>query len=286
MLVPIETHGALATVAAITALTALTSFFFGLLTKDYSWTDRLWSTSPIGYAWLYAYSSSWQSPVIIAALLVTLWGVRLTYNFSRRGGYTGGEDYRWPILRKRIGKPFLWQLFNLLFIACYQQFLFICFTVPLYVMSLQNRVASISIMTFGVVLMIVFLVIETIADQQQYEFQQSKYGFAPKREEFQDDYERGFRTSGLFAMSRHPNYLGELGVWWSIFIISVGQSGSMLHWSFVGPLLLTLLFIGSTIFTEGITSARYPLYTEYQKQVWPIIPRLKRPAEDPVGEST
>ena len=286
VLVPIGTYGALASIAAITALTALTSFLFGLVTQDYSWTDRLWSTSPVGYAWLYAFSASWRTPVVIAALLVTLWGLRLTFNFARRGGYTGEEDYRWPILRKRIGNPVLWQLFNLLFIAVYQQVLFMCFTIPLYVMSRHNGVSHTPIMTFGVLLVMVFLVIETIADQQQYDFQQSKHGLAPAREEFQDDYERGFRTTGLFAISRHPNYLGELGVWWSIYILSAGHTGVLIHWSFLGPLLLTLLFVGSTIFTEGITSARYPLYAEYRKQVWPIFPKLRKPSKDPLGVST
>lgn len=30
----------------------------------------------------------------LMAVLVTLWGARLTYNFARKGGYTGMEDYR------------------------------------------------------------------------------------------------------------------------------------------------------------------------------------------------
>jgi steroid 5-alpha reductase family enzyme len=33
--------------------------------------------------------------------LTTLWGLRLTYNFWRKGGYKkGGEDYRWAYIRK------------------------------------------------------------------------------------------------------------------------------------------------------------------------------------------
>ncbi len=33
------------------------------------------------------------------ALLILLWGARLTFNFARKGGYSGTEDYRWPVLR-------------------------------------------------------------------------------------------------------------------------------------------------------------------------------------------
>ena len=273
-LVPIDSQGPLSTVIAITAGTALLSFTFGLVTRDYSWTDRLWSTTPVGYAWIYAYAGAFNPIVTLAAILVTIWGARLTYNFARRGGYTGGEDYRWPILRERMGNPIGWQLFNLLFIAGYQQFLFICFTLPLYTMSsLSDARLSLGALA-AATLMLAFLVLETIADQQQFEFQQSKYGLLPKREGFQSDYARGFRTSGLFSRSRHPNYLGELGVWWSMYVLGAIRTGEFFHWSIAGPVLLTLLFIGSTIFTEGITTSKYPGYCEYRKEVWPIFPKL------------
>ncbi|HCJ94491.1 MAG TPA: hypothetical protein DHV69_04570 [Sphaerochaeta sp.] len=273
-LVPIDSQGPLSTVIAITVGTALLSFTFGLVTRDYSWTDRLWSTIPVGYAWIYAAAGAFNPIVTLAAVLVTIWGGRLTFNFARRGGYTGGEDYRWPILRERIGNPVGWQLFNLLFIAGYQQFLFICFTLPLYTMSSLSEARLSTSAIAAAVLLLAFLTLETIADQQQFEFQQSKYGLLSKRTEFQSDYERGFRTSGLFSRSRHPNYLGELGVWWSMYVLGAIGMGSLLHWSIAGPVLLTLLFIGSTIFTEGITTSKYPGYSEYRKDVWPIFPKL------------
>ncbi len=284
-IMPIESHGALATVAIVTLLTASVSFLFGLITGDYSWTDRLWSTTPVAYAWIYAYAGAWSFVSVVGALLVTLWGARLTFNFARRGGYTGGEDYRWPILREKIGNSVLWQLFNLLFIAGYQQFLFICFTVPLYMVATTVRGAYTPVISVGVLLFLFFLVLETVADQQQYDFQQAKYGLKDKEKSLEADYKRGFRTTGLFAISRHPNYLGELGVWWSIYMISVGSMGTLVHWSLFGPILLTLLFVGSTKFTEGITTAKYPQYKEYQERVWPIFPKLRRPEERPIGES-
>lgn len=261
-------------VVVITAMTAVVSFLFGALTNDYSWTDRLWSTSPVAYAWIYAAAAGFAPASSFAAVLVTLWGARLTYNFARRDGYTGGEDYRWPILRERIDNPVGWQLFNLMFIAGYQQFLFICFTLPLYVLSTRSEGGLSWTIIGGGVLMLAFLVLETIADQQQFEFQQSKYGLLPKRADFEHDYLRGFRTSGLFAVSRHPNYLGELGIWWSVYIMGAAGANMVFHWSLAGPVLLTLLFIGSTIFTESITRGKYEEYEGYRQRVWPIFPKL------------
>jgi len=78
----------------------------------------------------------------------------------------------------------------------------------------------------------------------------------------------------LFRFSRHPNYFGELGVWYSIYLFCVSFSTSLLHYTLAGPILLTLLFIGSTKFTESITKSKYPAYQAYQKSVPPILPKF------------
>ena len=186
------------------------------------------------------------------------------------------QDYRWKIVHGYIKNPLLWGLFNLLFIAFYQQILFVGFTLPLFILSQQSN-AVISIPSvIAILFFFTFLTIETIADQQQYTFQQSKYGVLPKRDHYEEDYKKGFRTTGLFSLSRHPNYFGELGVWWSIYLLVATSLGALINWTIIGPIMLTLLFMGSTYVTELITSSKYPEYSEYQKVVWPILPKLRR----------
>lgn len=258
-------------VGVITACSIGLTFLFSLVTSDYSWTDRLWSTLPVAFAWIYASAAGFTVPSLTAMALITLWGARLTYNFARRGGYTGEEDYRWTILRQRINNPVLWLVFNLLFIAFYQQFLFIAFTSPLMLLVQSSNLTFTPLSYVAILLFALCLGIETLADQQQYTFQQAKYNLLPRTEEHEADYERGFRTSGLFKFSRHPNYFGELGVWYAIYLFCASFSPSLFHFSLIGPLLLTLLFIGSTIFTESITAGKYPAYKAYQQSVPPII---------------
>jgi steroid 5-alpha reductase family enzyme len=268
---PIQSSNPLRTILIITVLNAAVSFFFALSTNDYSWTDRLWSTVPVGFVWIYASSHSYSPAITLAALLATVWGIRLTANFARRGGYSNNEDYRWSILRKRIENRFLFQVFNLLFIAIYQQLLFVCFTIPFYFLSLSSHTTINGRMLFASLAMLCCLLLETIADQQQYTFQQSKYGLMPKIQKLNEDYKRGFRTCGLFARSRHPNYFGELGFWWSLYLYCAFATESYFGPILLGPVMLTLLFIGSTIFTEQITASKYPQYKEYKKQAWPIL---------------
>ena len=73
----------------------------------------------------------------VLALLVTAWGIRLTYNFLSRGGYsirfwTGKEDYRWAVLRAKpeFASKWRWVVFNLLFISLYQMGLIMLITLP------------------------------------------------------------------------------------------------------------------------------------------------------------
>lgn len=278
-------------VATIAAGFAVTSYLMATFTRDYSWVDRLWSTAPVLFAWVYAVRSAFAPAPLIATLLVTVWGARLTYNFARRGGYTTMEDYRWPVLRERIGNEFLWQLFSLTFISMYQISLFVLFTLPVYRLAELSATASSVTAVLFTVLFLAFLVYETIADQQQYVFQSLKhraarsdrapswFGSSPREAAaaLGTDIDRGFLTHGLFRYSRHPNYFGELAVWWTLFLFAATAAGSILDWSGVGVVLLTLLFFGSTAFTESISTSRYPAYREYQMRTSAIVPWV--PAE-------
>ena len=214
--------------------------------------------------------------VLVGALLVTVWGIRLTFNFARKGGYSGVEDYRWPILRRRIGNPVLWQVFHLLFICIFQVGLFVLFTSPLYVLG----EISIQYPGFGyaamAALLLGFVLLETAADRQQWRFHQAKRAAADSngttKESMVKDIQRGFLSSGLFRYSRHPNYLGELGVWWCLYFLGAAQTGRLINWSIIGAISLTLLFVGSTLFTESITASKYPEYREYRQTTSAVVP--------------
>lgn len=260
------------------------SFVFGIGTGDYSWVDRMWSTVPVVFAWIYAAKSDGLIAMYILAGIITLWGARLTFNFARKGGYTGTEDYRWPILRKRITSPVAWQLFHLLFINGFQVSLFILFTLPLHALTLSEAASITPSSVIFMVLMICAVLFETIADQQQWEFHRDKRGFG--KGTYTSIVRQGFMSKGLFSWSRHPNYFGELSFWWLLYICVGILTGNLLNFSIIGPVLLTLLFIGSTRFTESITASKYPEYAEYQKQtsaIVPLPPRKRQTKETPAS---
>ena len=114
---------------------ALTIWVYSMLNgkkghgSDPSVVDKTWSILPPVYVWI-LYLKGGPNPRLLAmALLATAWGARLTYNFAIKGGYSGGEDYRWAEVRKWF-PGWQFEVFNLFFICLYQQLLILGFTAP------------------------------------------------------------------------------------------------------------------------------------------------------------
>ena len=63
-------------------------FIVSQLTGNCSQVDKLWSIIPLVYAWYIAVGGGMDTRLVLMAVLVTFWGIRLTYNFSRRGAYS------------------------------------------------------------------------------------------------------------------------------------------------------------------------------------------------------
>lgn len=243
-----------------------------LITGDTSWVDRLWSIVPVLYVWVFAVAAHLSNVRLdTMAALVTIWGIRLTFNFARKGGYSGVEDYRWQVLRDAMA-PWQFQLFNLFFIVLYQNLLLVLISLPAY-NAFQHRTTPSG--ATEVVLAVAFLLCtigETLADQEQWNFQ------SWKRREIEAGRvpSQGFVTSGLFRLSRHPNYFFEIAQWWLLYFIGALAAHGLIQWTIVGPVLLSLLFVGSTNFTEKISKSHYPEYALYQRRVSSIIPWFAR----------
>lgn len=263
---------------------ALLCFVVGEITKNTSQVDKLWSVIPIFYVWYIAYAGGWNDRTVLMAVLVTIWGVRLTYNFSRRGGYQwkfwgGEEDYRWEVLRKNptFNTKLKWTLFNLFFICLYQMSLILLFCLPALV-ALQGADKPLGIADYVLAAVIIGLVaVEYVADQQQWNFQTEKYRRIKAGQKPEEPYASGFVQTGLWKFSRHPNYAAEQSIWLVFYLFSVVATGRWLNWSIAGCMLLLILFKGSSDFSENISLEKYPQYKDYQKRVsrfWPF-PKFK-----------
>jgi steroid 5-alpha reductase family enzyme len=259
---------------------AILCFIVSEITRNYSQVDKLWSLMPIAYSWITVAVS--PSPrLYIMAILVSLWGLRLSYNFGRKGGYNiipwkGEEDYRWKIMRANpiLKGRFRFGLFNFMFISFYQNILILLFSSPLLIAALHPEKELTMIDLVTAILMIAFLEAETIADNQLFKFHQIKKYGQKKGEIYKESLKKGFMTEGLWKYVRHPNFTSEQAIWICFYFFGVAASGKWINITMVGPLLLVLLFIGSSHLTESISSGKYPDYAEYKKSVPRFIPRL------------
>ena len=262
-------------------------FVVGEISRNNSQMDKLWSILPIAYTWVIAIKGGMNIRLVIYAIIVTLWGLRLTVNFARKGAYRikfweGEEDYRWAILRKNkfFQSKVVWALFDLFFICFYQNVLVLAITLP--ALACMKSTAAFGVFDYiATASSLLFLVIETIADEQQWKFHQTKKKLLSENEsleELPEPYNLGFNTFGLWSYFRHPNYLGEQGIWLCLYIFAIGAGVTnygVFNLTIIGPLFLVLLFLGSSTLSESISSKKYPKYSSYCDQVFKYLPLRK-----------
>jgi steroid 5-alpha reductase family enzyme len=104
------------------------------------------------------------------------------------------------------------------------------------------------------------IAVETIADNQMRAF-------------VRDPANRGRTIDvGLWSLSRHPNYLGEIGFWWGLWLFGLAAAPSW-WWTVVGPLTMVLLFETTSIpMMEERSLGRRPSYADYQRAVPRLLP--------------
>lgn len=277
--------GTLRILGIIAACSAAFCFIAGELTGNNSQMDKLWSLLPIAYTWIIAARGGMDARLVVMAVLATLWGARLTFNFARKGAYRlkfweGAEDYRWSIVRS--GPPFkgnraAWMVFDLLFISLYQNALVLMITFPALVsMGADRPFGWVDIL--AAVFMLGFILYETLADEQQWAFQSRKWAMLNAGQRLEDlpaPYDKGFNTTGLWSRSRHPNYFAEQGTWIAFYFFSVGAGIGIFNWSVIGALLLVVLFLGSSALAEQISGSKYPAYAQYCETVSKFFPWRK-----------
>ncbi|KAI5804497.1 hypothetical protein EDC01DRAFT_423527 [Geopyxis carbonaria] len=275
------------TAALFCGVISVLCFIAQEITRNSSQVDRLWSILPtvyIAHYTVFAHMKGLETTRLDTMVtFFILWSARLTYNFWRKGGYQKGhEDYRHEILLNYMKQP-LYTIWGFVFLAVYQNILLFLIAAPAYVFVLMGSMKSYpawlpldTVFSQGLV---VLLVLETLSDQQQWGFQSAKKIYKDTGKVpigyTAEDLDRGFVVTGLWSWSRHPNFACEQLIWVGMYQWTASTSNVMWHWAGVGAALLVLLFQGSALFSESISSKKYPEYKEYQTHVNRFLPGLK-----------
>jgi len=172
-------------------------------------------------------------------------------------------------------------ILDLTFISFQQSVLLWVVTTPAYILLNVSRLEpQLTLADFIFASIILgLLAIETIADQQQWNFHQAKAAYlkharVPAEYPFAaQDLDRGFLTHGLWSWSRHPNLAAEQAIWVTFYQWAAYSSRSYpLNFAVFGVIAYLLIFALSTPLTEAISSSKYPEYKEYQRLVGRFLP--------------
>ncbi len=255
-LLPLAAYGALGVITMMTAMWALS-----LRTKDVSLVDRVWGLSFVVQVWIYATVADASGLLAILTLaLVSMWGLRLSIHIHRRNqGH--GEDYRYARMREEHGDRFWWYSYFSVFLL--QALIAWIVAAPLlWIMSRQEPVNGQLFVWLGASLWVVGFIFEAVGDWQLVRFKSNP---ANKGK---------LLTTGLWALTRHPNYFGDATVWWGYFVLAMAVDGG---WqSFFGPLLMTFLirYVSGVSMLEKDQVKKYPAYADYIRNTPAMIPRL------------
>ena len=234
----------------------------GVILRTASAYDPYWSLQTLViYLSLLIKYNNWHVGTILLLVVLVLYSLRLTINFIIGFHSLGYVDWRYKMLKEKSGK--FYQVVNLLGICMFP-------TLVVYLASLP-AIAYVTITEFslldiiGVSIIALGTLLELIADTQM-------KAFVKIRKDRSEVLNRG-----VWRYSRHPNYLGEISIWFGVVLTLILSHFN--YWYFlVGALINLLMFLFISIPMEEKHFKEYkPDYEQYKKETHMllILPKKK-----------
>ncbi|MCR5284161.1 MAG: DUF1295 domain-containing protein [Treponema sp.] len=231
-------------------------FVFSLIFNNASVYDPYWSVQPpVILAAVLIKNGQSENPLMAFLLFaaVLFWAIRLTGNWIYNFESFDYQDWRYVMLREKSGK--LYPFVNFLGIHLFPTVVVFLCILPAVIAVVEGGVFSPACLIF-IILSFVAALIQLIADLQMQSFRKSGSG--------------GFIRKGLWKHARHPNYAGEILMWWGIGLASVISLGG--KWQLLcGALINTLMFLFVSIPMADKRQSRKPGFEEYKKETRMLI---------------
>jgi len=269
-LAPHRWHPIWTTLAADVVAT-LVVFAASMVWRNASLYDPYWSVAPpiVAFAWLHWAGGGVGARQALVLALIVIWAVRLTGNWSVGWRGMAQEDWRYVQLREERGRV-PWWLINLGGIQLMPTLVVFAGLLPVW------RVMTVGGRPFGALDVVAAVVtataigIEATADRQLRRFAA-------------DPAHHGLIAEvGLWRYVRHPNYLGEIGFWWGLWLF--GLAAAPAWWAGIGALAMVVLFVFASVpLMDRRSLARRPGYAEHMARVPALLPRLRTRRVRPAG---
>jgi len=237
-------------------------FFIALIQKRNDVADIAWGLGFVVVSAFCFFSYPHTPVALLVYALVTLWGVRLSAHIGLRSRGKK-EDFRYQKMRADWGKSVVWRSFLQVFVL--QGFFMWVISFPILVACIADSPTFNAFSVVGVLLWIIGFAFEAIGDYQLSVFIKQKKN------------KGDIMQTGLWQYTRHPNYFGEVVLWWGIFIVVLPLENGV--WSVFSPLMITFLLLK----VSGIPmlEAKYkdnPQFQAYKRRTsafFPMLPKLE-----------
>jgi steroid 5-alpha reductase family enzyme len=231
-------------------------FLISIIQKRNDIADVAWGMGFILLAWVsFFLSDTFPLRGLMVNILVSVWGIRLAWHIYRRNkGKT--EDYRYLAWRKEWGRWFLIRSYLQVYLL---QGVFL-FLIIQPVLLINTSIEAIGLLdVFGALVWLIGFYFESVGDSQLKQFVSNPTNKGKVMDQ------------GLWRYTRHPNYFGEVTMWWGIFIFALSVSGG--YYTIVGPLTITclILFVSGVPLLEKKYAGR-PDFEEYKKRTSVFFP--------------
>jgi steroid 5-alpha reductase family enzyme len=200
----------------------------------------------------------------LVMLLVGIWAVRLMIHLVRRN-WGQGEDPRYTKLRSwtKDDRSFVWFSLRMVFLMQGVVIWFVSLPVQ-FAQSVPVPATLRWTAIIGITVSVIGLLFESVADMQLTRFRS------------EPENEGRVLQTGLWKYSRHPNYFGELCVWWGIFLIACDSPIGLV--TIIGPLIYPYLIInvtGQRTLDNKLLKERSG-YRDYMDSTSGIVPMPRR----------
>jgi steroid 5-alpha reductase family enzyme len=251
-------------VLTLTLLLLLMSLTFGvaLWVKDNSIVDVVYGLGflLVGWSGFLTYASH-EPRQLLLLTLISLWGLRLAGHIATRKRTEQGEDPRYRKWRESWGKNFVWRSFLQIYLL--QGAVIYLVALPL-LWVIDNAGGPLGWLDLlGVLIWLLGFTFETIGDWQLLQFKR-------------DPHNRGrIMCYGLWRFTRHPNYFGEVTLWWGFFLIAL--SAPLGGVTIISPLLITFLLLkisGIPLLEERYAgNLEFNTYKQHTNAFFPWLPK-------------